>query len=161
MKNLLLLLTFVFWLYAADDDKEPIQSTYRQLVTHICTQDKESVEKLMVSIPRSILDEVLKITDGGETNRTLSDLAVMYWLTSLQNFCDPYNNDRINNIITGSIKCFAAGTAIVLDSTNWINWGIAAIFCTSGCIDFKSAYNNSGAGLRVATAYQIYKLVDI
>lgn len=156
--RILLPLLFVFSLHA--NDQELIRTTHKQLIICILKQDKDAVEKLLIETPQPLIDQVLKTSSDVEACITPAHYAYRCFEIASENVHTFYNNDRINDIILGSLKCFLGITCLLLNPTDW-SYGIGgAMLNMNGLIDFKDAYNNTGAEFKAAHAHEIYNLIE-
>ena len=151
------MLASVFLLHA-NDDKELIKKTHQQLMICITQQNKEAIEKIL-SDAKSILEQVLKTTQDVEAAITPANYAYHCLGTASENLKNPYNNDRINDIMLGTLAC-VAGIAHAIFNPGLLNWSMDAGLNMAGLIYFKDAYNNTSAEFKFAQAHAIHKLLE-
>lgn len=143
----------------ANDDKEFIKKTHQQLIICITKQDKGAIEKILSDTQKPILEQVLKTTLDIEATITPTKYAYYCLGTASENLHNPYNNDRINDTILGTLAC-VAGIAHAIFNPGLLNWSMDAGLNMAGLIYFKDAYNNASAEFKFAHAYEIYKLLE-
>lgn len=158
MKTLFLLLPAFSFLYA-QDDKENI---HKQLMICITKQDKFALEKLLSNTQKPLLEQALKTTVGIEAPITPTNYAYLCFESASENLRKPYNNDRINDVMIGSLVSLAGITYVVLNPGNssWLNWPAGGGMAMAGLIYLRDAYYNTGAEFKVARAHEIYKLLE-